>query len=61
VALARHTSLITVDLTATEITDPAPLAALPKLRVLGVAETKLSKAGLAAIKQLAARGVEIKR
>jgi Leucine-rich repeat (LRR) protein len=60
-AIAKLTSVAALDLTATQLTDPAPLAALPDLRVLGLAETKLSKAGLAAIKQLAARGIEIKR
>jgi hypothetical protein len=60
-ALAHHTSLTALDLTATEITDPSPLAVLPNLRVLGVAETRLSKAGLDAVKRLEARGVEIKR
>jgi Leucine-rich repeat (LRR) protein len=60
-ALARHTSLIALDLTATEVTDPSPLAVLPNLRVLGLAETHPSKAGLDAIKQLEARGSEIKR
>jgi len=60
-ALARHTSLIALDLTATELTDPAPLALLPNLRVLGLAETKLSNTGLETVKQLAARGIEIKR
>jgi len=60
-AIANHRSLVMLDLTATEITNPAPLVALPNLRVLGLAETKLSKAGLDAMKQLAARGIEIKR
>ena len=60
-ALARHGSVIALDLTATEVTNPLPLAVLPNLRVLGLAETHLSKAGLDAVKQLEARGVEIKR
>jgi Leucine-rich repeat (LRR) protein len=60
-AVARHPSVIALDLTGTEITDPSALAVLPSLRVLGLAETRLSKAGLDGVKQLEARGVEIKR
>jgi Leucine-rich repeat (LRR) protein len=60
-ALAHHASLIALDLTATEITDPTALAVLPNLRVLGLAETRLSKAGLDGVKRLEARGIEIKR
>lgn len=59
--LAARRSLITLDLSATEIRDPSPLAALPRLRILGLAQTHLSAAGNAALKQLAARGVEIVR
>lgn len=57
--LAARRSLVVVDLSATEVRDPSPLAALPHLRTLGVAQTKLSAAGVAAVKRLAARGVEI--
>ena len=57
--LAARPSLVTLDLSATEIRDPAPLAALPRLRTLGVAQTKLSAAGIATLKRLTARGVEI--
>ncbi len=56
---ARHTALVTLDLSETELTDPAPLAALPNLRALGVAATKLSKAGQTSVKLLAARGVDV--
>ena len=59
--LAARPSLITLDLSATDVRDPSPLAALPRLRVLGVAQTHLSRAGNAAVKRLAARGVEIVR
>jgi Leucine-rich repeat (LRR) protein len=59
--LAARPSLAVLDLSATEIRDPAPLAALPHLRVLGVAQTRLSPAGVAATRKLAARGVEIVR
>jgi len=59
--LAARPSLVVLDLSATEVRDPSPLAALPHLRTLGVAQTKLSAAGAAAVKRLAARGVEIVR
>jgi len=54
-------SLVALDLSATEIRDPSPLAALPRLRTLGVAQTHLSPAGAAVVKRLAARGVEVVR
>ena len=59
--LSRLTTLVGLDLTATEITDPSALATLPELRVLGLAETKLSKTGLEALKTLASRGIDIVR
>jgi len=59
--LAARPSLVVLDLSATEVRDPSPLTALPHLRTLGVAQTKLSAAGAAAVKRLAARGVEIVR
>lgn len=59
--IAARPSLVALDLSATEIRDPSPLAALPRLRTLGVAQTRLSSAGAAALKRLAARGVEIVR
>ncbi len=59
--LAAQASLVALDLSATEIRDPSPLAALPRLRTLGLAQTRLSPAGAAALKRLAARGVEIVR
>ena len=60
-ALARHSSLTALDLSGTEITDPAALAVMPNLRVLGLAQIKLSKAGIESTKLLAAHGVDIKR
>jgi len=60
-SLAALPSIAVLDLSATEIRDPSPLAALPHLRTLGVAQTRLSPAGVAAIKRLAARGVEVVR
>ncbi|HEX7837005.1 MAG TPA: hypothetical protein VF469_06050, partial [Kofleriaceae bacterium] len=59
--LAARPSLVALDLSATDVHDPSPLAALPRLRTLGLAQTKLSRAGNAAVKRLAARGVEIIR
>ena len=59
--LAARPSLAVLDLSATDIHDPSPLAALPHLRTLGLAQTKLSATGVAASKRLAARGVEIVR
>jgi Leucine-rich repeat (LRR) protein len=59
--IAAQPSLVALDLSATSIGDPAPLAALPHLEVLGLAQTKLSKQGDASVKALAARGVEIRR
>lgn len=58
-SIARRTSLATLDLSGTEVRDPAPLAALPNLRTLGLAQTKLSKEGEASVKVLAKRGVEV--
>jgi hypothetical protein len=60
-SIAAHPTLAILDLSATEIRDPSPLAALPHLRTLGVAQTRLSPAGVAAIKRFAARGVEVVR
>jgi hypothetical protein len=59
--LARHRALSALDLTATEVRDPAPLASLPDLRALGLVHTKLTPAGEASARALAARGVEVAR
>jgi hypothetical protein len=59
--VAARRSLVVLDLSATEVRDPSALAALPYLRTLGVAQTRLSAAGTAAVKRLAARGVEVVR
>jgi hypothetical protein len=61
VKLAARSSLAVLDLSATEVRDPSPLASLPRLRTLGVAQAPLSAAGVAAVKRMAARGVEIVR
>src|SRR5262249_31068373 len=55
-SIAAHPSIAMLVLSATEIRDPSPLAALPHLRTLGVAQTRLSSAGAAALRRLATRG-----
>ncbi|MBS1120946.1 MAG: leucine-rich repeat domain protein [Deltaproteobacteria bacterium] len=59
--LARRMSLVTLDLTGTDVHDPAALTKLPRLRVLGLVGTKLSPQGLASANALAARGVNVIR
>ena len=59
--LAHAVQLEKLDVSATRVTDPEPLAALPHLRVLGLAELQLAKTGEQAAARLAARGVEIVR
>jgi internalin A len=59
--LASHAPLRELDLTATKVTDPGALLALPRLRTLGLVQTKLSKAGKASVKALEKRGVEVVR
>ncbi len=58
-AIARRPSLTLVDLSFTEVTDPAPLAALSDLRTLGLVETRLSAAGIASAHRLAKSGVAL--
>ncbi len=57
--IAQRTTLVTLDLSATEIHDITPLVHLTHLRTLGLVGAKLDPAGIAAMKKLAARGVEI--
>jgi hypothetical protein len=57
--IAARWSLVALDLSGTEIRDPSPLAALPRLRVLGFTGAPLSPAGVAAILRLAQRGVRV--
>jgi Leucine-rich repeat (LRR) protein len=59
--IAKRSSLVTLDLSATEVRDPAKLATLPHLRVLGLAHTRLSQEGINAARALTARGVEVIR
>ncbi|HEY5935229.1 MAG TPA: hypothetical protein VIU61_11355, partial [Kofleriaceae bacterium] len=61
VAFAKRTTLETLDLSGTDITDPSPLAPLRNLAVLGLEATKLGKKGQAFVKELESRGVEIVR
>lgn len=58
-SIAQRKTLVTLDLSATEIHDITPLVALAHLRTLGLVGAKLDAAGTAAMKKLAARGVEI--
>jgi hypothetical protein len=41
-SIAARSSLVVLDLSATDVRDPSPLDALPRLRTLGVAQTRLS-------------------
>lgn len=59
--LAAAPRLARLDLSATDVTDPAPLAALPPLRELGLAGARLGRAGRASVEALAARGVLVRR
>lgn len=59
--VAQRSTLVTLDLSATEITDVSPLVGLAHLRTVGLVGAKLAPAGAAAVKQLEARGVEIVR
>lgn len=60
-AIAQRTSLVTLDLSATEIHDPTPLIALPRLRTLGLVGVRLTAEGGAAANKLETRGVEVVR
>ena len=57
--IAKRTTLVTLDLSATQIHDITPLVRLEHLRTLGLVGAKLDAAGAAAMKKLAARGVEV--
>lgn len=57
--VAQRSTLVTLDLSATEVKDISPLVGLPHLRTIGLVGTKLDPAGTASMKRLAARGVEI--
>ncbi|CAN5907623.1 hypothetical protein BH11MYX3_BH11MYX3_26320 [soil metagenome] len=59
--IAQRTSLVTSDMSATEIHDPTPLTALPRLRTLGLVGVRLTADGGAAANKLEARGVEVVR
>ena len=58
-AIAQRPTLVTLDLSATEVRNITPLVGLAHLRTLGLVGAKLDAAGTTAMKKLAARGVEI--
>ncbi len=60
-AIVRRSSLVTLDLSATDITDPSPLISMPKLRLLGLSNTLLSPAGRTAVTSFATKGIEVVR
>jgi hypothetical protein len=60
-SIVRRSSLVTLDLSATDITDPSPLIAMPKLRLLGLSNTLLSPAGKTAVSSFATKGIEVVR
>ncbi|MEO8704769.1 MAG: hypothetical protein ABI867_32230 [Kofleriaceae bacterium] len=60
-AIAKRTTLVTLDLSLTDIKNPSKLVALPNLRLLGLANLRLSQEGINAARALAARGVEVVR
>jgi hypothetical protein len=47
--------------TSSRSRDPSPLVALPRLRIVGLAEARLSPAGAVAVQRLIVRGVEVVR
>jgi hypothetical protein len=60
-AIAKARRIERLDLSATDITDPTPLAALPNLTELGLSQTKLTTAGKTAANALVKRGVIVVR
>ena len=60
-AIAKAKRLERLDLSGTDVTDPAPLRALPNLRELGLSQTPLSSAGKTSANALAKRGVVVVR
>lgn len=60
-SVARRPTLFMLDLSATQVRDPAPLAALPALRGVRLERAPLTPAGVASAKQLAARGIDVAR
>lgn len=60
-AIARAKQLERLDLSSTNVTNPAPLAALPALVELGLAQTKLTTEGKTAANALQKRGVIVVR
>jgi Leucine-rich repeat (LRR) protein len=60
-ALAKRWALQTLDVSSTDVTDPAALSALPHLHTLGLAQVKLSRDGKASAAKLVAHGVDVVR
>ena len=60
-AIAKAKRVERLDLSATNITDPAALAALPNLTELGLSQTKLTTAGKTSANALVKRGVIVVR
>lgn len=60
-SIVRRSSLVTLDLSATDITDPSPLISMPKLRLLGLSNTLLSPQGQSAVGSFATKGIEVVR
>jgi Leucine-rich repeat (LRR) protein len=60
-AIARAKQLERLDLSSTNVTNPAPLAALPALVELGLSQTKLTTEGKTAANALQKRGVIVVR
>ncbi len=60
-SIVRRSSLVTLDLSATDITDPSPLISMPKLRLLGLSNTLLSPQGQSAVGTFATKGIEVVR
>ncbi|HLL25540.1 MAG TPA: hypothetical protein VK427_25560, partial [Kofleriaceae bacterium] len=59
--IARARRLERLDLSSTDVTDPAPLAALPNLKELGLGDTRLTRQGASSADALAKRGVVVVR
>jgi hypothetical protein len=57
--LAQSAALAALDLSRTEVRDPAPLGALPRLRELGLAQLRHGPARRASVAALRARGVAV--
>ena len=59
--IANVKRLERLDLSGTDVTDPAPLGSLANLKELGLSQTKLTAAGKTSANALAKRGVVVVR